>query len=179
MGGPVDSRVRSCFVSFVGRVPYTRACKMSVDADEIIKICDIYDWDGKGVLDMYYFMDIFYALGMNITKKVCVKYGQTEDVDKKFVKFDEVVKLIQEAVKEPENSGTYADYAELCKLYDKNDNGTMMYAELDQILSSMGDLVPKEDTNKLLELLAGEEDEDGFIPYKPFLDKLCGKVPYK
>jgi len=179
MGGPVDSRVRSCFVSFVRRVPYTRACKMSVDADEIIKICDIYDWDGKGVLDMYYFMDIFYALGMNITKKVCVKYGQTEDVEKKFVKFDEVVKLIQEAVKEPENSGTYADYAELCKLYDKNDNGTMMYAELDQILSSMGDLVPKEDCDKLLTLLAGEEDEDGFIPYKPFLDKLCGKVPYK
>jgi hypothetical protein len=27
-------------------------------------------------------------------------------------------------------------------------------------------------------LLVGEEDEDGFIPYKPFLDKLCGKVPY-
>merc|ERR1711981_332132 len=154
-------------------------CKMSVDTDAILKICDIYDWDGKGVLDMYYFMDIFYALGMNITKKVCVKYGQTEDVDKKFVKFDEVVKLIQEAVKEPENSGTYADYAELCKLYDKNDNGTMMYAELDQILSSMGDLVPKEDCDKLLTLLAGEEDEDGFIPYKPFLDKLCGKVPYK
>jgi len=128
---------------------------------------------------MYYFMDIFYALGMNITKKVCVKYGQTEDVDKKFVKFDEVVKLIQEAVKEPENSGTYADYVELCKLYDKNDNGTMMYAELDQILSSMGDLVPKEDCDKLLTLLAGEEDEDGFIPYKPFIDKLCGKIPYK
>ena len=87
---------------------------------------------------MYYFMDIFYALGMNITKKICVKYGQQEDVEKKFVKFDEVVKLIQQAVKEPEHSGEYKDYLELCKLYDKNDNGTMMYAELDQILSSMG-----------------------------------------
>ena len=32
---------------------------------------------------------------------------------------------------------------------------------------------------KLLELIGGEEDEDGFIPYKPFLDKLCGKVDYK
>ena len=40
-------------------------------------------------------------------------------------------------------------------------------------------MIPKEDTMKLLDLLAGEEDEDGFIPYKPFLDKLCGKVPYK
>ena len=32
---------------------------------------------------------------------------------------------------------------------------------------------------KLLDLIGGEEDEDGFIPYKPFLDKLCGKVDYK
>ena len=87
---------------------------------------------------MYYFMDIFYALGMNITKKICVKYGQQEDVEKKFVKFDEVVKLIQQAVKEPEHSGEYKDYLELCKLYDKNDNGTMMIAELDQFLSAMG-----------------------------------------
>ncbi len=28
----------------------------------IKKICDIYDWDGKGVLDMYFFGDILYAL---------------------------------------------------------------------------------------------------------------------
>jgi hypothetical protein len=28
----------------------------------IKKICDIYDWDGKGVLDMYFFGDIIYAL---------------------------------------------------------------------------------------------------------------------
>jgi len=152
---------------------------MSVDADDIIKICDIYDWDGKGVLDMYYFMDIFYALGFNITKKICNKYGQMDNTEKKYVKFDEVVKLVQQAVKEPEHSGTYADYAELCKLYDKNDNGTMMIAELENFLSAMGDQIDKEDTMKLLDLLAGEEDEDGFIPYKPFLDKLTGKVDYK
>ena len=41
----------------------------------------------------------------------------------------------------------------------------------------LGDMVPKEDTVKLLDLLAGEEDEDGFIPYGPFIDKLCGKAP--
>ena len=87
---------------------------------------------------MYYFMDIFYALGFNITKKICDKYGQMDNVEKKFVKFDEVVKLVQQAVKEPEHSGEYKDYAELCKLYDKNDNGTIMYAELENFLSNMG-----------------------------------------
>jgi len=149
---------------------------MSVDAAEIKRICDVYDWHGKGELDMYYFMDIFYALGMNLTKKTTVKYGQTDDVEKKFCKFDEVVSLVQQAVKEPEHTGNYHDYVELCKLYDKNENGTMMLAELETFLSLMGDEVPKEDCAKLLEELAGAEDEDGFFPYTPFLEKLCGKV---
>ena len=87
---------------------------------------------------MYYFGDIMYALGMNIIKKVCVKYGQTDDYGKKFCKFDEVVKLINEAVKEPDHSGNYHDYVELCKLYDKNENGTIMIAELENFLSVLG-----------------------------------------
>ena len=87
---------------------------------------------------MFYFMDIFYAMGMNLTKKTCVKFGQTDDVEKKFMKFDEVVKLVQAAVKEPEHTGNYHDYVELCKLYDKNENGTMMLAELETFLTLMG-----------------------------------------
>ena len=134
-----------------------------------MRICNIYDWDGKGEIDMFYFMDIFYAMGMNLTKKTCVKFGQTDDVDKKFMKFDEVVKLVQAAVKEPEHTGNYHDYVELCKLYDKNENGTMMLAELETFLTLMGDEIPKEDCTKLLETLADPEDEDGFFPYTPFL----------
>jgi len=148
---------------------------MSLDVEEVKRICDIYDWHGKGVLDMYYFMDIFYAMGMNLTKKTCVKYGQTDDVEKKFLPFDEVVALAQQVVKEPEHTGNYHDFVELCKLYDKNENGTMMLAELETFLSLMGDEIPKEDCAKLLETLADPEDEDGFFPYTPFLDKLCGK----
>merc|ERR1712077_113715 len=152
-----------------------KSFNMSVNADEVRRICDVYDWHGKGELDMYYFMDIFYALGMNLTKKTTVKFGQTDDYEKKFCKFDEVVSLVQQAVKEPEHTGNYYDYIELCKLYDKNENGTMMLAELETFLTLMGDEVPKEDCGKLLEALADPEDEDGFFPYTPFLDKLCGK----
>merc|ERR1712024_276031 len=50
-----------------------------------------------------------------------------DNFEKKYAKFDEVVSLVQQAVKEPENSGNYHDYIELCKLYDKNENGTMMW----------------------------------------------------
>jgi len=146
------------------------------DADAIKKICDIYDWHGKGQLDLFYLGDIMYALGFNITKKICMANGQQEEEAKKFASFDEVVTMVNAALKTPEMSGNYHDYIELCKLYDKNENGTMMLAELETFLSLMGDEVPKEDCAKLLEELAGAEDEDGFFPYTPFLEKLCGKV---
>merc|ERR1711862_820260 len=94
-----------------------------------------------------------------------------DNFEKKYAKFDEVVSLVQQAVKEPENSGNYHDYIELCKLYGKNENGTMMLAELENILSNLADEIPKEDTMALLAELADPEDEDGMFPYKPFLDR--------
>merc|ERR1712109_51393 len=56
------------------------------------KICDIYDWDGKGELDLFFLGDIMYAMGYNTTKKVCVGLGQTDEEGKKFAKFDEIPK---------------------------------------------------------------------------------------
>merc|ERR1739849_70823 len=138
-----------------------KSIKMA-DADAIKKICDIYDWHGKGQLDLFYLGDVIYALGFNITKKIC--------------SFDEVVTMVNAALKTPENHGNYHDYIELCKLYDKNENGTMMLAELENILSNLADEIPKEDTLALLAELADPEDEDGFFPYTPFIDRLCGKA---
>merc|ERR1719237_904483 len=78
-----------------------------VDADTVKKICDIYDWDGKGELDLFFLGDIMYAMGYNTTKKVCVGLGQIDDV----------VSKVEEALKTPDSQGTYADYVELLKLY--------------------------------------------------------------
>ena len=56
--------VQSVTVSFV---------KM-VDEAKVKYICDIYDWDGKGEIDLFFLGDVMYALGLNITKKVSVVY---------------------------------------------------------------------------------------------------------
>jgi len=47
-----------------------------VNYTAIKRICDIYDWDGKGELDMVFFGDVIYALGLNITKKICKGLGE-------------------------------------------------------------------------------------------------------
>jgi len=147
-----------------------------VDTEAVLKICDIYDWDGKGELDLFFLGDVMYALGMNTTKKVCVGLGQTDEEGKKFAKFDDIVKKVQEAAAAPNSSGKYEDYVDLLKLYDKHSNGTMMLAELENLLANLGDEIPKEDVQKLLAELCDPEDEDGFFPYTPFLDRLTGKA---
>jgi len=147
-----------------------------VDDAKVKYICDIYDWDGKGEIDLFFLGDVMYALGLNITKKVCVGLGQTDEEGKKFAKYDDVVEKVKAAVATPDSQGSYADYLELLKLYDKNSNGTMMLAELDNILCNLGDEVPKEDVQKLFAELCDPEDEDGMFPYMSFLDRLTGKA---
>ena len=41
-----------------------------VDDAKVKYICDIYDWDGKGEIDLFFLGDVMYALGLNVTKKV-------------------------------------------------------------------------------------------------------------
>jgi hypothetical protein len=43
-------------------------------------------------------------------------------------------------------------------------------------LKFLGDEIPKDDVAKLLDELCDKEDDDGMIPYVPFLERLCGKV---
>lgn len=51
-----------------------------------------------------------------------------------------------------------------------------MLAELDNILCNLGDEIPKEDVRKLFDEITDPEDEDGFFPYMPFLNRLTGKA---
>merc|ERR1712243_201147 len=155
---------------------HTEPSLIMVDSEACKRSCDIYDWDGKGELDMFYLGDIMYAMGFNTTKKVCVGLGQPDEEGKKFCKFDEVVEKCNTAVKAPDSQGTYHDYVELLKLYDKNSNGTMMLAELDNILCNLGDEIPKEHVQKMFAEICDPEDEDGFFPYMPFIDRLTGKA---
>ena len=45
-------------------------CLKMVDEAKVKYVCDIYDWDGKGEIDLFFLGDVMYAMGLNITKKV-------------------------------------------------------------------------------------------------------------
>merc|ERR1712198_574253 len=114
---------------------------------------DIYDFEGKARMDMFY-------LGG------CPKKGE------KFIKLEEFYPIYNE-VKKSKDTGSYEDFVECLKLYDKMENGTMMLGELEHILLSLGEKLEREEVDILIKECCDPEDDDGFIPYEPFLRRVC------
>ena len=52
------------------------------------------------------------------------------------------------------------------KVYDKNENGSMMEAELAHTLLSIGEKLENDEVEDLMKSCAGAVDEDGFIKYE-------------
>ena len=73
---------------------------------------------------------------------------------------------IYSEVKKSKDTGSYEDFVECLKLYDKMENGTMMLGELEHILLSLGEKLEREEVDILIKECCDPEDDDGFIPYE-------------
>merc|ERR1712088_524652 len=120
---------------------------------------DIYDFEGKCRVDMFYLADCLRGLNVNPTLKMIQKLGGATKKGDKFMKLEEFYPIYAE-VKKSKDLGSFEDFIECLKLYDKHENGTMMLGELEHILLSLGEKLDP-------------EDDDGFIPYEPFLRRVC------
>lgn len=85
--------------------------------------------------------------------------------DEKKLKVDEFLPIFSQVKKEKEQ-GTFEDFLECLKLYDKEENGKMMAAELSHTLLSLGERLSDAETEEVLKDCMDQEDDDGFIPYE-------------
>lgn len=139
---------------------------------------------GPDGIDAYDLGDALRSLNLNPTLAMIEKLGGTKQRKLKMIKFDEFLPIYSQIKKEKEQ-GCYEDFIECLKLYDKQEDGTMLLAELQHALLSLGKFKLKEKTFvKFLtkQRFAGEnledeqvealfadcmdpEDDEGMIPY--------------
>ena len=132
----------------------------------------IYDFDGVGTVDAFHLGDCLRALGLNPTMAFIEKLGGTKKKGEKQVTVEEFLPIYSQAKKDKDN-GVYEDFVECLKLYDKQENGLMVGAELQHILISLGEKLNDKECNDVLKDCLDAEDEDGMVPYVPFLARVC------
>lgn len=137
----------------------------------------IYDFEGNETMDAYYLGDCLRALNLNPTLAVLDKVGAKKMKKEKKIKLDEFLPVYSQ-IKKDKDCGSYEDFVEVLKLYDKESNGMMLYAELEHILCALGERLEKPEVIPVLAETCPEEDEDGFIPYEPFIKKLTEGVKH-
>ncbi|KAK6034561.1 hypothetical protein COOONC_27934 [Cooperia oncophora] len=74
-----------------------------------------------------------------------------------------------------QEQGTYADFVEGLKVFDKEECGKILCAELRHILLALGERLSADEVD---ELLKGVEDAEGMVKYEEFIKKvLAGPFP--
>lgn len=145
------------------------------DLERVKFAFSIYDFDGNNTMDAFYVPDLLRALNLNPTNAVLEKMGLIVKRKQKKIKLEEFTPVFS-TIKKDKDAGSYEDFIEVLKLYDKAENGTMIFAELEHILITLGEKIEKSDLDPILKETVDEEDDEGCVPYAPFLKKICAPV---
>merc|ERR1711988_1228616 len=144
--------------------------KKEVDAIEFA--FDVYDFKGDGKVDAFYAGDLIRACNLNPTLRTIEEVGGQSEKGKKSLTKAEVFPMYK-ACKDSKDQGGFHDFVEILKLYDKNNDNTMIGNELFRLLTNLGEKLTKEEAKGLMKELCEPEDEDGFMPFIPFLERMC------
>jgi len=144
--------------------------KKEIDAIEFA--FDVYDFKGDGTVDAFYAGDLIRACNLNPTLKTIEEVGGQAEKGKKMISKAEVYPMYK-ACKDSKEQGGFHDFVEILKLYDKNDDNTLLGNELFKMLTNLGEKLSKEEAKSLMKELCEPEDDDGFMPFIPFLEKMC------
>jgi myosin light chain 6 len=142
------------------------------DVERIKFAFEVYDFKGNGQVDGFYIGDLLRACNLNPTLKTIAELGGETEKGKKTLKLDDFYPVFKQA-KDSKDTGGFHDFVEILKLYDKNEDCTILENELFRLLTNLGEKLTKEETKALMKELCDPADDDGFMPFKPFLERMC------
>ena len=151
------------------KAPQSSAAKMCDFTEdqtaEFKEAFQLFDRTGDGKILYSQCGDVMRALGQNPTNAEVLKVlgnPKSDEMNVKVLDFEHFLPMLQTVAKN-KDQGTYEDYVEGLRVFDKEGNGTVMGAEIRHVLVTLGEKMTEEEVEMLV---AGHEDSNGCINYE-------------
>jgi len=149
--------------------------------DEIEEIRDVFElfdfWDGRdGEVDAFKTGNMLYCLGFNPTQACIMENGGTDKMGEKGYKLEEFIPIYS-AINKIEDPGTFNDFNEAFKTFDREGQGFISSAEIRHVLTCLGEKMSDDDVDDILAATDTQEDIDGNIKFADFIEKVL-KGPF-
>ncbi|OBS71032.1 hypothetical protein A6R68_00419 [Neotoma lepida] len=139
-----------------------------INYEEFKEAFQLFDRTGDGKILYSQCGDVMRALGQNPTNAEVLKVlgnPKSDEMNVKVLDFEHFLPMLQTVAKN-KDQGTYEDYVEGLRVFDKEGNGTVMGAEIRHVLVTLGEKMTEEEVEMLV---AGHEDSNGCINYEAFV----------
>jgi len=143
------------------------------DIEDIREVFDLFDfWDGRdGLVDAFKLADVLRCIGLSPTNAVIKKNGGTDKLGEKQYKFEEILPIYK-AVSDETDTGTFADFMEAFKTFDREGQGFISSAEMRHVLTSLGERLSDEEVDSVIKFTDLQEDLDGNVKYEDFIKRV-------